>query len=107
MNNLLYIILMGAPKEGENPIMSFLPLVAIIIVFYFFMIRPQVKRQKELKNFRSALEKGDKVITTGGIYGKISDIKDDGTLLVEIDNNVRIKVDINSVVKDSADLQKK
>lgn len=98
---------MGAPKEGENPIMSFLPLVAIIIVFYFFMIRPQVKRQKELKNFRSALEKGDKVITTGGIYGKISDIKDDGTLLVEIDNNVRIKVDINSVVKDSADLQKK
>ncbi len=107
MNNLLYIILMGAPKEGENPIMSFLPLVAIIIVFYFFMIRPQVKRQKEMKNFRASLEKGDKVITTGGIYGKISDMKDDGTLLVEIDSNVRIKVDVNSVVKDSADLQKK
>ena len=99
---------MAQPKGGEqgNPLMSFLPLILIIVVFYFFMIRPQVKRQKELRKFRESLAKGDKVITTGGIYGKITDVKET-TLLIEIDNNVRIKVDKNSVVKDSTDLETK
>ena len=99
---------MAQSKGGEqgNPLMSFLPLILIIVVFYFFMIRPQVKRQKELRKFRESLAKGDKVITTGGIYGKITDVKET-TLLIEIDNNVRIKVDKNSVVKDSTDLETK
>ncbi|MBL7972242.1 MAG: preprotein translocase subunit YajC, partial [Prolixibacteraceae bacterium] len=60
---------MAQPAQGAepNPIMTFLPLVLIIVVFYFFMIRPQMKRQKELAAFRNNLEKGDKVVTTGGI----------------------------------------
>jgi len=106
MNILNFILLMAAPKEGENPYMTFLPLILIVVVFYFFIIRPQMKRQKELKNFRTSLAKGDKVITTGGIYGKVNDVKED-SLIIEISEGVRIRVDINSVVKDATDLAAK
>ena len=82
---------------------SLLPLLLIIVVFYFFMIRPQVKKQKELKNYRSSLQKGDKIVTTGGIYGKITDIKDQ-TVTVEVADNVRIKIDKNAVLKDPSDI---
>ena len=77
INNLLAIFLMQ-PQGGEdaNPLMTFLPLVLIVVVFYFFMIRPQVKKQKDLKKFREELKKGYKVITIGGIYGKITDINE-------------------------------
>lgn len=68
------------------------------------MIRPQVKRQKELRNFRNSLAKGDKVITTGGIYGKITAMNED-TISLEISDNVIIKIDKNAVLKDPADLQ--
>jgi len=105
MNNLNFILLM-APQEGQSPLTSFLPLILIVVVFYFFIIRPQMKRQKELKNFRSSLAKGDKVITTGGIFGKISDVKED-LLVIEISDGVRIRVDKNSVVKDVSDLAQK
>ena len=102
MNHLL--VLLQAPAGAANPLTSLLPLVLIIVVFYFFMIRPQVKRQKELKNYRNSLQKGEKVITTGGIYGKITDVKD-MTVTVEIAENIRIKVDKSAVLKDSSDLQ--
>jgi preprotein translocase subunit YajC len=68
------------------------------------MIRPQVKRQKELKNYRNSLQKNDKVITTGGIYGKITDVKDQ-TVTIEIAENIRIKVDKSAVLKDPSDLE--
>jgi preprotein translocase subunit YajC len=61
--------------EGGNPLMSFAPFVLIIIVFYFFMIRPQMKRQKELRKNLEAMKKGDKVITTGGINNKLTKLK--------------------------------
>ena len=104
MNQFLNVILMGAPKEGSNPLTSLLPLVLIIVVFYFFMIRPQVKRQKDLRNFRDSLQKGDKIITTGGIYGKINNITDN-IVTVDVGNNVIIKVDKSAVLKDNTDLQ--
>ena len=63
--NTLFIVLQQAATQGGG-LMSFLPLILIIVVFWFFMIRPQMKRQKELKNFRESLQKGDKVVTTGG-----------------------------------------
>ncbi|MDD6210727.1 MAG: preprotein translocase subunit YajC [Bacteroidales bacterium] len=85
---------------------SILMMVAIFAIFYFFMIRPQQKRQKEIKKFREALKVGDKVVTAGGIYGKIKEIND-STLLVEIAENVRIKVDKASVFASTEDsLQK-
>ena len=72
---------------------------ALFAVMYFFMIRPQRKQQKELQQFRDGLQKGDKIVTIGGIYGTVVEIKD-RTLLIEVDNNVKIRVDKNSVVKD-------
>lgn len=74
-------------------------LVLIIVVMWFFMIRPQRKQQKELQRFRDGLKKGDKIVTIGGIYGTVVEIKDK-TLLIEVDSNVKLKVDKNSVVKD-------
>ena len=103
---MLNIILMMQPAEGQegNPLMSFLPLLLIIVVFYFFMIRPQVKRQKETRKFRENLKKGDKVVTTGGIYGKIVELKET-TIILEIAKDVHIKVDKNGIIKDMSDVQ--
>ncbi len=95
-------LLMAAPAEGANPLMTFMPLLIIIVIFYFFMIRPQVKRQKDLRVFRDSLTKGDKVVTTGGIYGKIVEVKDN-IVMMQIDNEVTIKVDKAAVIKDMSD----
>lgn len=105
MQELLSVFLMAQPQNGEgNPLMSLLPLILIIVVFYFFMIRPQMKKQKELRNFRSSIKKGDKIVTTGGIYGKIIDVTDN-TVTIEVAENVKIKVDKNAVLRDTGDLQ--
>ena len=103
MINLTGVLLMTQPQEGQSPFISFLPLLLIILVFYFFMIRPQMKKQKDLRNFREALKKGDKIVTTGGIYGKINDISGQ-VLTIDVGNNIHIKVDKNAVLKDPTDL---
>ncbi len=96
-------LLMMQPEGGEvNPLMSFLPLLLIVAVFYLFMIRPQMKRQKEIRKFRESLAKGDKVVTTGGIYGKIVEVKETAIIL-EVAKDVHIKVDKNGVIKDMSD----
>jgi len=109
MTNLLNFIILMQPAEGGKPnaMSSLLPLILIIVVFYFFMIRPQMKKQKELKTFRASLKKGDKIVTSGGIYGKIADIKDDGTALIEIATDVRIKVDLSTILRDVSDIAQK
>jgi preprotein translocase subunit YajC len=100
---MMNIILMMQPEGQEgNPFMSFLPLILIVVVFYFFMIRPQMKRQKEVRKFRESLSKGDKVVTTGGIYGKIIEVKET-TIILEVAKDVQIKVDKNGIVKDMSD----
>ena len=81
---------------------SLIFLLLIIVVFYFFMIRPQVRKQKEATNFRNALKKGDKVTTTGGIYGRITDVKE-RTVTLEIADNVIVKVDKTAVMAEPAD----
>ena len=68
------------------------------------MIRPQMKKQKEVRQFREGLQKGDKILTVGGIYGKIVEVKD-VTCIIEISDGVRIKVDKSGLVKDNSDLQ--
>lgn len=99
-------LLMAQPAQGAeaNPIMTFLPLILIIVVFYFFMIRPQMKKQKEVAAFRNSLAKGDKVVTTGGIYGKIIELKDN-TVLLQVDDNVKLRVDKSALVRDMSDVQ--
>lgn len=106
MLNLLNIVLMGQPQEGQNPLMQFLPLVLIVVVFYFFMIRPQMKRQKDLKKFREELKKGDKIVTTGGIYGKIIELHET-TLIMEVEGQSRLKIDKVAVIKDMSDVAQK
>ncbi len=84
--------------------MQFLFMMVLIFgVMYFFMIRPQQKRQKELVKFRNSLEKGQKVITAGGIYGTVKEVKE-AYILVEVDNNVTIRVDKTMIMKDNSDL---
>jgi preprotein translocase subunit YajC len=81
---------------------SLIFLLLIIVVFYFFMIRPQVRKQKEATNFTNTLKKGDRVTTTGGIYGKINDVKE-RTVSLEIAENVVVKVDKTAVVAEPGD----
>ncbi len=81
-------------------------MVAVFVVMYFLMIRPQKKRQKELQAYRNNLQKGDKVVTAGGIYGTIVEVKE-AYVLLEVDTNVKIRVDKTSLVKDTSDLQQK
>lgn len=97
---LLSIFLMS-PGSGDGGIMDFLPLILIIGVFYFFMIRPQLKKQKETKKFRETLAKGDKVVTIGGVHGKISEMKEN-TVVIEIANDVRITVEKAAISSDFA-----
>lgn len=109
MTNFAYLYLMGQPTGATgqtNPLVTFLPLILVFVVFYFFMIRPQMKKQKELTTFRSAISKGDKVITTGGIYGKVIDVTDN-IVTIEIANDVKVRVDKNAVLRDPSDIQPK
>ncbi len=99
MNQL--VILMGAPANGQSPIMQFLPLVAIVVVFYFFMIRPQMKKAKDQKKYISELKKGDKILTIGGIYGKIVEVKEDATIIMEVEDGSKMKISKNAVSQDA------
>ena len=75
-----------------------LMIVAMVAIMYLFMIRPQQKRQKEIQNFRNSITIGQAVVTAGGIYGVVKQIdENDNTLMIEVANGVRIKVDRNSV----------
>ena len=105
--SLATILLQAAPATPGTGggYTGILMLILIFVVFYFFLIRPQSKRQKEIKKQREAMKAGDHVITSGGIYGKIREIKEDNTVIIEIAENVRIKVDKSSVFLSLQDAQ--
>ncbi len=87
----------AGPAAGPtDPIMSFLPLILIFAVFYFLLIRPQSKRAKELKQVISGLAKGDEVVTTGGLLGKVADVGET-FITVEIADGVQVKIQKNAV----------
>ena len=95
----------AASPQGAG--MQLILMMALIFgVMYFLMIRPQQKRQKALNQFRSSLDKGQKVITAGGIYGTVKEIKEH-YVLVEVDNNVSIRIDKSMIMKDNSDLVQK
>ena len=93
-----------AGQAGGGGLTMLLMLALIFVVMWLFMIRPQQKRQKQLNEFRNNLSKGDKVVTVGGIYGTIVEANDNKVLL-EIDKDVKIKVDKASLVKDFSEAQ--
>ena len=90
----------GAAPQGGG--MMWIMLIAMFAIMYFFMIRPQNKKQKEINNFRKSLQLNQRVITAGGIHGTVKEINDSDVML-EIANNVRIRVDKNSIFAAAAD----
>ncbi|MGB4291553.1 MAG: preprotein translocase subunit YajC [Bacteroidales bacterium] len=95
----------GATGSG-NALVTLMPLILVFVVFYFFMIRPQMKKQKELANYRNSLKKGDRVVTTGGIYGKVLEVKDN-YVIMDAGGDVKLKVDKNALLKDPTDIEQK
>jgi preprotein translocase subunit YajC len=100
--SLASIWLMAPPQQdGEsNPLISFLPLVLVLVVFYFFMIRPQQKKAKKQQQFRESLKKGDKIITSGGIHGKIAQVKDTA-FVIDVGNSQQMTVEKWAVSADA------
>lgn len=96
----------ASPGPGAAPLlMQLVFLIGIFVVFYFFLILPQRRQQKREQEFRNALKKGDKVVTTSGIHGEIVAIEGD-TLLLEVDKNVKLRIEkaaIRSYAQSSED----
>ncbi len=100
------ILLQAAGGSASGMGSSLIMMVAIIAVFYFFMIRPQQKKQKDVQKAREAMKVGDKVVTAGGIHGRIREVGDTW-LLVEVADGVKLKFDKTSVFASSADASAK
>ena len=99
---IMITILQAAAGQQGGGWQMWIMLALIFVVMWFFMIRPQRKQQKELQNFRDSLKKGDKIVTIGGIYGTVCEIKEE-SVLIEVDNNVKIRVSKQALVKDFTD----
>ena len=95
-------IMLQAPAAGMDSSMMWIMLILMFVIMYFFMIRPQNKKQKEIAEFRRSLQVGQLVITAGGIHGVIKEINDNDVML-EIDRNVKVCVDKNSIFAAAAD----
>lgn len=86
--------------EAQQPSMmpTFIMLAAIFVIFYFFMIRPQNKKQKEIQNFRNALQPGQEVTTVGGLHGTIRSVNEDGTVALEAASGVKLTFEKSAIV---------
>jgi len=107
--NLNFITLMMGSQEGSegNTLMNFLPLILIVLVFYLFFIRPQMKKSKDQRKFREALKKGDKVISIGGIHGKIIEVGEK-TVTLDVGNQNKMVFEKSAIAADpSAQLESK
>jgi preprotein translocase subunit YajC len=90
------ILMAGNPQGGGGSIQLFL-MIAIIAVFYFFMIRPQAKKAKEQKKFIDNLQKGDKIVTLAGIHATVYKVNEDGTLQIEVDPGSYLKIEKSAI----------
>jgi len=99
MSFLAIILMMGqGGEQGGSSLLGFLPFILIILVMYFLMIRPQVKRQKERQKMIDAVQKGDNIVTSGGIHGKIMGFTDDGkTVILRVDEKVKVNIDRSAI----------
>jgi len=104
MLNLIFLqAATTADGQQGNQWSFWIMMILIFVVFYFFMIRPQTKRQKELQKQRESMKKGDKVVTAGGIYGEIKEVQDN-TFIITIAKDVTIKVSKESVFADASEV---
>ncbi len=87
-----------AAPQGGNSLMMFLPYILIFAVIWFLMIRPQARKQKDHQRMVAALQKGDRVVTSGGVHGTVTDTREEsGTLWIKIADNVRVEIERNSI----------
>ncbi len=86
----------GGGGGGSSQLMSFLPIILIFVIFYFLLIRPQQKRAKDHRSLLSNLKVGDQILTSGGIYGKITGLRED-VVTIEISDKVRVKVNRGNI----------
>lgn len=98
---MLFILLAQAqpaapPGAGPNPLASFLPIILIFIIMYFVLFRPQMRRQKEQRRLISSLKTGDRVVTSAGIHGMITNVKEK-TVTVKVADNVKIEMEKSAV----------
>ncbi len=88
---------------GQSSPAFWIMIALMVVVMYFFMWRPESKRRKEMQKFRDSIKKGDKIVTAGGIYGTIKEVKEgEATVLVEVDSNVTLRVDKSMIVADAS-----
>jgi len=99
---LTSILLMSPSPEGGSGYSSLIFLGLIMVVFYFFFIRPQAKKAKDLRKYREALKKGDKIVTIGGIHGKIVEVQET-TFTIEVEDGTRIRFEKSAVAGDAND----
>lgn len=92
---MLNVILMAPGGEGSG-VSTLIMMGLVLVVMYFFMIRPQTKKAKDEKKFREGLKKGDRIVTIGGIHGKINEIRDD-SFIIEVEGNNRLKIEKSAV----------
>lgn len=101
MHAIITALMLFAPPTGgqqPNPFVQIVPLVLIFIVFYFFMIRPQQKKQKERESLLDNIKRGDKVVTIGGMHGTVAGIESDKkTVLVQVADNVKLKFERSAI----------
>lgn len=103
MLDLILLQSQATSGAANNGMSSIIMIVALIAIFYFFMIRPQSKKQKEMRKFRDAMSKGDSVTTAGGIHGKIREVKE-STIILEIADGVKITIDKSMVYPSAQDV---
>lgn len=98
MLNVFNLLLFAGPggEGGGGIIGALLPLLLIVVVFYFFIIRPQRKREQEKEDMIDALEKGDSIITVGGLHGKVKQI-DDTSVLAQVDSKVKVRIEKEAI----------
>ncbi|MDR2177971.1 MAG: preprotein translocase subunit YajC [Treponema sp.] len=101
MKSFVFSLLAGTPPNGSNPsggaaFLQFVPFIAIIAIFYFLIIRPQNKKQKETQRMLDSLKKGDRVVTIGGIHGVIQTVRDHSVIL-KVDDNVKLEFNRSAI----------
>ena len=108
MNTLSMFLLQadGAPTQQGGGYSGLIVIALIFVVFWLFFIRPQNKKQKEEQKFREALQKGDDIVTIGGIHGKVVEVKET-TVLVSVDNNVKMEFEKSAIVATPAPAARK
>ncbi len=92
-----YLILLQVPSGGASSNYSLFLIAAMILVFYFFMIRPQAKKAKDAKKFQDNLQKGEKVVTIAGIHGTVNRVNEDGTISLEVNPGSYLKIEKSAI----------